>query len=160
VRNFIDIESPKKIILNETFTTTIAIHADPGKVWTTLTDFELMSQWMGEPETNVQVSTDWEIGSPIYIRGFHHISFENKGLVLAYDTEKRLSYTHLSSLSRLADRLENYSTIEFILAPVDRVTRLTLNITNFPTDTIRKHLEFYWNTTISIIKENAEGKGL
>ncbi|MFC7526693.1 SRPBCC domain-containing protein [Parapedobacter sp. GCM10030251] len=146
--------------MNETFTTTIAIHADPGKVWTTLTDFELMSQWMGEPETNVQVSTDLEIGSPIYIRGFHHISFENKGLVLAYDTEKRLSYTHLSSLSRLADRPENYSTIEFILAPVDRVTRLTLNITNFPTDTIRKHLEFYWNTTISIIKENAEGKSL
>jgi Uncharacterized conserved protein len=146
--------------LNETFTTTIAIHADPGKVWTTLTDFELMSQWMGEPETNVQVSTDWEIGSPIYIRGFHHINFENKGLVLAYDTEKRLSYTHLSSLSRLADRPENYSTLEFILAPVDGVTRLTLNITNFPTDTIRKHLEFYWNTTISIIKENAEGKGL
>lgn len=146
--------------MNETFTTTIAIHADPGKVWTTLTDFELMSQWMGEPETNVQVSTDWEIGSPIYIRGFHHISFENKGLVLAYDTEKRLSYTHLSSLSRLADRPENYSTLEFILAPVDGVTRLTLNITNFPTDTIRKHLEFYWNTTISIIKENAEGKGL
>lgn len=146
--------------MNETFTTTIAIHADPGKVWTTLTDFELMSQWMGEPETNVQVSTDWEIGSPIYIRGFHHINFENKGLVLAYDTEKRLSYTHLSSLSRLADRPENYSTLEFILAPVDGVTRLTLNITNFPTDTIRKHLEFYWNTTISIIKENAEGKGL
>lgn len=49
--------------MNETFTTTIAIRADPGKVWATLTDFELMNQWMGEPEINIQVSTDWKIES-------------------------------------------------------------------------------------------------
>lgn len=146
------------MILKETFTTTLAIHADPSKVWAMLTDFELMNQWMGEPEMNVKVSTNWKIESPIYIRGFHHKNFENKGIILAYDVEKKLSYTHLSSLSRLADKPKNYTIIEFVLTPVDKATQLTINITNFPTDSIRKHLEFYWSTTISIIKEKVEGK--
>jgi uncharacterized protein YndB with AHSA1/START domain len=127
-------------------------------VWTTLTDLELMSKWLGDPEMNIEVQTDWNINSPIFIRGFHHTKFENKGTILQYDKEKRLSYTHLSSVSRLADEKENYTILEFILTPIDNQTQLTLNIENFPTETIRKHLEFYWRTTIVTIKKQTENK--
>ena len=140
----------------EKFSSTITINAEPVNVWTTLTDPQLMAQWMGDTEMNIVVQTDWKAGSPIFIRGFHHINFENKGTVLEYSKEKKLSYTHLSSLSRLEDKQENYSILEFILAPVEKQTQLTITIENFPTEVIQKHLEFYWRTTILSIKEKTE----
>lgn len=73
---------------------------------------------MGEPEMKLEIETTWEINSPIFIRGFHHIKFENKGIVLKYQPERMLRYTHLSSVSRLPDKIENYSALEFVLTPV------------------------------------------
>lgn len=140
----------------EKFSTSVLINSEPSKVWTTLTDFELMSQWMGDPEMKIEVQTDWKIDSEIFIRGFHHIKFENKGVILQYDRENRLSYTHLSSVSRLEDKYENYTILEFVLIPIEEQTLLTLNIENFPTEIIRKHLEFYWRTTILTIKGQTE----
>ena len=143
-------------VMTDQFSTTVTINSEPLKIWTVLTNPEVMTKWMGEPEMKVEVNTDWKINSPIFIRGFHHVKFENKGVVLQYDKEKILSYSHLSSVSHLPDKPENYSILEFILTPVDKNTQLTLNIKNFPTEIIRKHLEFYWRTTIITIKKSVE----
>lgn len=59
---------------------TITIKAPVYRVWDTLTRTDLMQQWMGDPEMHVEVITDWEVGSPIVIKGFHHVAFENKGM--------------------------------------------------------------------------------
>ena len=142
--------------MKEIFSTSVTINSKPSKVWTNLTNIELMSKWLGEPEVNIEVQTDWKINAPIFIRGFHHLNFENKGTILHYDREKKLSYTHLSSVSRLADNQENYTILEFILTPIDEQTLLTVNIKNFPTETIKKHLEFYWRTTVLTIKRQTE----
>jgi hypothetical protein len=75
---------------------------------------------------------------------------------LANDKERKLSFTHLSSVSKLPDIPESYSTLTFILEPIDNITHLKLNIDNFPTESIRKHLEFYWRTTLVILKDKAE----
>lgn len=144
------------MVIADTFSIGVTINAEPTKVWKVLTSPGVMTQWMAEPEMKIEVETNWKINAPIFIRGFHHLQFENRGVVLEYDKEKKLSYTHLSSLSRLEDKPGNYSVLEFILTPVDKQTLLALNITNFPTDTIRKHLEFYWRTTIVRIKKQAE----
>jgi uncharacterized protein YndB with AHSA1/START domain len=144
--------------MSEKFSTTISIDAKPAEVWSSLTGPERMTKWMGDPDMRLEVHTDWAIGTPILIRGFHHAKFENKGIVLKYEKERTLRYSHLSSLSRLPDKQENYSILEFILAPAATQTLLTLNIENFPTETIQKHLEFYWKTTLPAIKENVEKK--
>ena len=149
-------KSQSSTVMTDQFSTTVTINSEPLKVWTVLTNPELMTKWMGEPEMKVEVLTDWKINSPIFIRGFHHVQFENKGIVLQYEKGKMLSYSHLSSVSRLPNKPENYSILEFILTPVDKNTQLTLNITNFPTEIIRKHLEFYWRTTIITIKKSVE----
>jgi uncharacterized protein YndB with AHSA1/START domain len=140
----------------ETFSTTVLINATPAKVWTILTTTQLMSEWMGGEEMEIKVDTNWEINSSILISGFHHVRFENKGFVLQHDREHTLSYSHLSDISRLPDIAENYCVLEFVLTPEEQNTRLTLNIGNFPTEVIRKHLEFYWRTTIVGIKNMAE----
>jgi len=135
---------------------TIIIEAAPSAVWDALTDPGLMKQWMAEPEIRMEIITDWKVGGPIIIKGFHHIKFENKGTVLQFEPGKVLRYNYLSSLSRLPDNPENYSIIEFGLAPFEHHTSLTLTISNFPTDIIFKHVDFYWRTTIVLLKKFIE----
>lgn len=134
------------------FEKTIQIQAHDSTVWNTLTDPKLMKQWMGESEMDIDIQTDWRINSPIVISGFHHAKFENKGIVLQYEPNRKLMYTHFSSLSRLPDKPENHSIIEFTLTPLENQTSLTLTISNFPTETIFKHLEFYWRTSLEMLK--------
>jgi uncharacterized protein YndB with AHSA1/START domain len=137
---------------------TIVINAPPPAVWNALVRPELMKQWMAEPQMGLEVVTDWSVGSPITMRGrLHHVRFENKGTVLEVEPHSILRYTHLSSISRLPDRPENYSILEFRLAAAQDGTALTLTLGNFPTETIRKHLEFYWRTTLEILKRFVEG---
>jgi uncharacterized protein YndB with AHSA1/START domain len=131
---------------------TITIKAPPDAVWNTLTNPYKIKQWMEEPGMGIEIITDWKVGSPIVIKGFHHIEFENKGTVLQFETEKVLQYNYLSSLSRLPDMPENYTTVEFRLVPLKNETSLTLTISNFPTEAIYKHVDFYWSTTIEILK--------
>lgn len=142
--------------MTESFSAKITINASPVKVWQTLTNLELMTQWLGDPNMEIEVQTTWQINSPILIKGFHHVKFENKGIVLAFEKERKLSFTHLSSVSKLPDIPESYSTLTFILEPGDNGTHLMLNIENFPTESIRKHLEFYWRTTLITIKDTVE----
>jgi uncharacterized protein YndB with AHSA1/START domain len=142
------------VIMN--FSSTVLITRSAPIVWEILTDPAMMIQWMGEPEMQIEIETNWQLNSPITIRGFHHVRFENKGLVLEFKKEKRLCYTHLSSLSRLPDVPENYSKLLFTLTARAEATELTVAIENFPTESIRKHLEFYWRGTLARIKATVE----
>lgn len=137
------------------FHKTIHIDAPVSKVWSALTDLELMKKWVSE--TEIEIITDWKVGGPILMRGrLHGVRFENKGTVLQFEPEKILEYSHLSSISRLPDKPESYSVIEFQLARVNEKTALTVRVRNFPTETIYKHLAFYWNVTLEIIKRMIE----
>ena len=139
----------------EVFTKTVQIDAHIAKVWDTLTAPKLMKKWMSE--TEIDIITDWRVGGPILTRGrLHGIKFENQGTVLQFEPEKILRYSHLSSISRLPNRPESYSILEFRLAPVDNQTTLTIAVSNFPTETIHKHLAFYWNVTLEILKRRIE----
>lgn len=68
----------------------------------------------------------------------------------------RLTYTHLSSLSRLPDNPENHTTLKFTLDSIGGTTSLSLVVTGFPSDTIFKHLQFYWGGTLDILKQHVE----
>lgn len=134
---------------------TVLINAPALKIWAALTVPELMKEWMSEMP--VKITTDWEVGSPIIITGqMYKKPFENRGTVLRFNPERQVRYTHLSSLSRLPDSPENYCTLDFSLIPIDGQTSLTLTISNFPTETIYKHLAFYWNVTLELFKKRME----
>jgi uncharacterized protein YndB with AHSA1/START domain len=134
------------------------IQALPAEVWKYLTNPDLMKQWMGDPEMKIEIITDWKVGNPFIIRGFHHLKFENKGLILQFESEKIFQYSFLSSLSNLADRPDNHTIISFTLVLKEGKTELTVEGTNFPTEVIYKHLEFYWNGTMHLLKEIIEKK--
>lgn len=122
----------------------VSIDTPPSRVWEYLTKPDLMKERMGEPEMNIEVTTDWTVGNPILIKGFHHVNFENKGTVLQFDAEHIIQYSQLSSISRLPDIKENYSIITFTIVPKERKTLLEIRVENFPTESIYKHMDFYW----------------
>jgi uncharacterized protein YndB with AHSA1/START domain len=134
---------------------TISIRRPPSKVWEALTNLNSMRTWMSE--SKIEIITDWEVGSPITIQGeLSNIPFENKGVVLGFEPESLLRYSHLSSLSMLDDHVKSYSVIEFRLTENNNLTILTFTMSNFPTEIIYKHLAFYWNSTLQILKEFIE----
>ncbi|MGA8595113.1 MAG: SRPBCC domain-containing protein [Bryobacteraceae bacterium] len=137
----------------------VSINAPPSDVWRVLTDPDLMKQWMAEPEMRIAIITDWKVGCPIVVQGRHNnVDFENKGTILQFRPNSILRYSHLSSIARLADKAENYTTIEFRLARAEgNSTSLKVRSSNFPTEPIFKHWEFYWRVTIEVIKRFIEG---
>lgn len=135
---------------------TILIDAPAQLVWDSLTRTELMTQWMGDSEMAVEVETDWVVGKPIVVRGFHHVRFQNIGVVLEFNPIARLVYTHLSSLSRLPDEPGSYTTLEFNLRSAGAATSLDFLATGFPTESIFKHLQFYWGGTLQVLKQTVE----
>lgn len=62
----------KATVMLDKFSASVTINSVPSAVWTALTDPGLMVKWMGDPELEIEVLTNWELGSPIVIRGFHH----------------------------------------------------------------------------------------
>ncbi|SDK93753.1 Uncharacterized conserved protein YndB, AHSA1/START domain [Pedobacter sp. ok626] len=140
---------------NKPYSKNIIINSNPSEVWKALTDPKLMQQWMSE--SPIEIHTDWTIGSPMIIRGIlSQTPFENKGEVLQFNPEKLLAYSHLSSLSNLPEESENYTIIEFQLSSIEKGTSLTIHLRSFPTEIIYKHLVFYWNTTLEILRKFLE----
>lgn len=111
---------------------------------------------MGDEGMQVEVITDWAVGHPITIKGFHHGPFVNQGTVMQFDPGRTLRYNHLSSVSCLPDLVENYTVMTFRLSWNDRQSSLSIHIENFPTETIYRHLNFYWAGTLFILKQLIE----
>ncbi len=141
------------------WTDRIHLDAPIDRVWAVLTDPAHMSLWMGEPELRISVDADWRAGGSITIRGFHHLPFENRGGVLAFEPPHTLAYRYLSSLSRLADEPGHHTRLRFELAQEDDGTALTLTADGFPTAAIHHHTAFYWAGTLHVLKAYAERLG-
>jgi uncharacterized protein YndB with AHSA1/START domain len=138
------------------FNKSLLIQANPESVWQFLTSASLMTKWMSDPGMDIEVITDWRVGRPIVVKGFHHVNFENHGTVLHFEPFKRLQYTHLSSVSNLPESSESYCIFSFDLESIDKATRLSLTIENSPDEVIFKHLQLYWNSTLNVLKQMIE----
>lgn len=146
--------------IEKTIDKQVWIAAPPVVVWRVLTEPAQIQRWLAEPQLGARIETTWQVGSPIVIRGVHHVPFEARGTVLFFEPPWRLGYSQLSSLSRLPDVPESYAQIVFVLRLTDRSTdggtQLQLTIQRCATAAIYKHLEFYWGTTLQLIKASAE----
>lgn len=134
---------------------TVLIEASADRVWTFLTSTAYMQQWMSREA--LAIETPWQVGGPFCMRGvIHGFHFENTGQLLAFEAPKTFAYSHLSSISELPDLPENYSKVHFELTAVAHQTQLTLTLSQFPTESIYKHLALYWNATLEILREMIE----
>jgi len=131
----------------------IIINATTEKVWDTLTNPDLIKQWL----FGTNVISDWKVGSPILFTGtWQGTEYKDKGTILQFEMEKVFQYNYWSSFSGVADRIENYSIITFKLVPAPYGTELTLTQSNFPTESGFEHSDKNWETTLDLMKNIIE----
>lgn len=134
--------------------TTITIHAPTAKVWQALTEPEMIQQYL----FGTQVTTDWQVGSPITYRGvWQGKAYEDKGKILEIEPEKLLVSTFWSALSGLADAPENYNTVRYEVEDAGGGTHLTITQDNNATAEDAAHSEQNWNMVLDGIKKLLEG---
>jgi len=131
----------------------ININAPTSKVWNTLTNPDLIKEWL----FGSKVISDWKVGSQILFTGnWQGTDYADKGTILAFVPENKFQYNYWSGFSGLPDSPENYSVITFELTPNGNTTILTLTQTNFPTETGYEHSDKNWDTTLVILKKITE----
>ena len=131
----------------------VVVDAGQDAVWAALTDPAAVAEWM----LGAEVSTDWQVGSPITWRGeLDGRAYEDKGEVLAVDPPNRLSVTHYSPLLGQADAPENYHTIVYELSGGDGPT--TLSLTQDGNDSAEQAAQFSttWQHMLDALKGTVE----
>ncbi len=132
----------------------VDIDAGQAAVWRALTDPAQISDWM----MGAEVSTDWQVGSPITWRGeMDGRTYEDKGEVLEVDEPNLLSVSHYSPLMGQADEPENYHTVAYRLSGGDGPT--TVALTQDGNDSAEQAEQFSanWQGMLEALKSTVEG---
>jgi uncharacterized protein YndB with AHSA1/START domain len=132
---------------------TTTINAPASKVWDALTKPDQIKQYL----FGTEVTTDWQVGSPITYRGvWEGKAYEDKGMILQREPGKVLVSTFWSSLSGLPDIPENYKTVRYELSPEGDKTRLTITQDNNDSPDEAKHSQQNWQMVLDGIKKLLE----
>lgn len=130
------------------------IEAEITRVWDVLTNPIHIEQWLG-----TKTESEWKKDSPIaFTFSWNGKDFRDKGKIIAFEENRRFSYTYWSSLSGLPDTEENYSQITFDLQSNGGTTKLTLTHTNLATETMYEHSDKNWEESLDTIKQIAESE--
>jgi uncharacterized protein YndB with AHSA1/START domain len=132
----------------------IDIDAPATAVWAALTDPAQVRQWMH----GTNLASDWKVGSPITWSGeWKGEPYQDKGEVLEFEPEKRLSTTHWSPIGGSEDKPENYHTVTYELSGEGGRTQLTLKQSNNASqEEADRMAQNNWRPVIEGLKKVAE----
>jgi uncharacterized protein YndB with AHSA1/START domain len=131
----------------------ITISTSPTAVWDALTKPAVIKKYFFGSD----IVTDWRVGSPILYRGeWQGKTYEDKGTIVEFETEKRLVTTHWSPLSGVPDAPENYHTLTYELTPQGEATTVTLTQDNNASEEEKAHSEQNWKMVLRSLKQLLE----
>jgi uncharacterized protein YndB with AHSA1/START domain len=134
-------------------TATTDVAAAPERVWAALTDPEQIAVYM----QGSQVSTTWEVGSPITWDGeYDGRAYQDKGEVLTYDEPHVLSVTHYSPMMGQPDEPESYHTLVYTLTVADQGTHLELTQDGNDSEEQAEQFSQSWQTMLDGFKALVE----
>ena len=133
----------------------IVINAPVDLVWKALVDPDAIRQYM----FGTQVVSNWKVGSPIIWKGeWQGKSYEDKGVILQFQPERTLQYSHFSPLSGMPDQPENYHTVIVELSPEGNQTKVVLAQDHNASEDERAHSEKNWEGMLAALKKYVEGE--
>jgi uncharacterized protein YndB with AHSA1/START domain len=133
----------------------VTIDAGADEVWSALVNPRAIEQYM----FGTNVTTDWGEGSPIRWTGeWQGKAYEDKGVILAMEPERKLEYSHFSPLSGRSDEPANYHTVTIELAERGERTEVTLEQDNNRSEEARRHARENWEQVLTNLKEYVEGE--
>jgi len=131
------------------------IRASIEAVWDAITKPEIVKQYF----FGTNLVTDWKVGSPLFFRGeWQGKSYEDRGIVLAFEPMKSLAYNYWSSLGGVEDKPETRQIIRFDLVRVDDSVRLAIHQSNVDTQARADHSAANWRSVLEALKQLVEGK--
>lgn len=115
----------------------IEINAGVAKVWRGLITPEIIAKYL----FGTQTITDWKIGGDIIFQGeYQGHKYKDKGIVLEFVPDKKLSYLYWSGFSGLEDKRENYSTVTCTLEDLgNNKTKFTWTQKGFANEAAHQH---------------------
>ena len=128
------------------------IKATIDKVWEALTNPEMVKQYFfgSNQETN------WNVGSKVLWTGeYEGTTYVDKGVVLEYFPNKKLSYSYLSSWSGLDDKPENYLLVSYEVTQTESGTELIIKQSNYDEEKA-KHSAENWEIVVDGLKKLIE----
>jgi uncharacterized protein YndB with AHSA1/START domain len=129
------------------------INAPAAKVWEALTDPAMIKQFM----FGTDMKSDWKKGSPVTWKGeWQGKKYEDKGVILDVEPQRKLRYTHFSPLSGLPDKPENYHTVTIELSANGKQTVVSLAQDNSKTEQEREDSEKNWGMMLMSLKKLLE----
>jgi uncharacterized protein YndB with AHSA1/START domain len=153
---------------HSTATASIVIAVPPAAVWAVLVDPASFFRWYG-----LTLDTTWRPGAPMAFTGsVGSKKVRDHGTVVEVTPPSRLSWRYFSRITGLPDEPQNYATIALTLAPEGPGTLLTVTHAVPPSpvrkgkdweigpESGHKHVEFWWRSTLPILKAVAEGREL
>ncbi len=127
----------------------ISINAPVDKVWDSLTNPEVIKQYM----FGTTVISDWKQGSPIVWKGeWQGKKYEDRGVILKLEPERLIQYSHFSPLSGKTDLSENYHTVTVELVTNGMETTISLSQDNNENEKVREHSEKNWKMMLASLK--------
>jgi uncharacterized protein YndB with AHSA1/START domain len=143
----------KIMSMNLVANATISIGATRGKVWAALVTPAAIKQYM----FGADVESDWHTGSEIKWKGeVKGKKYEDKGVILKFEPDQTLQYSHFSPLSGKPDRAENYHTVSIDLAGTGNETEVSLSQDNNADETSRNESAKNWGTMLEGLKKYVE----
>jgi uncharacterized protein YndB with AHSA1/START domain len=133
------------------------VYASRNRVWDALVNPAVIRQYM----FGTLVISDWKEGSPIIWKGeWEGKPYEDKGVILRFEPERLVRYSHFSPLSGLADSPENYHIVTIELSGEEEYTRVALSQDNNPTEQASEHSKKNWDMMLAGLKKLLESDSL
>jgi uncharacterized protein YndB with AHSA1/START domain len=138
---------------NITCTVTFTINGSKQAVWNALTNPEKVKQYF----FGTSLICDWKVGNPIRFTGeWDGKAYEDKGTVMEYQHESRLTYDYYSAFSGQPDMPENYQTITYEVSEKDGTTTLVITQSNCRSEEVKAHSEQNWKMVMDGMKKLVE----
>ena len=132
---------------------TIHIHSEPANVWFAITDRETIKKFF----FGTEAISDWEVGSSLIFQGeWEGKTYQDKGKILAAETNKMLQYSYWSGFSGLEDVEENYSLVTYLLESDSTGTTVHLSQAGFASEEAQAHGEGGWTMVLDGLKKLLE----
>ena len=129
------------------------IQAPVAKVWDALVTPATIKQYM----FGTTVASEFKKGSPITWKGeWQGRKYEDKGVILDLQPQRKLAYSHFSPLSGLPEKPENFHNITIELVDKGKQTLVSLSQDNNTNEKERDHSQKNWEMMLSGLKKVLE----
>ena len=129
------------------------IQAPAAKVWEALITPSIIKKYM----FGTTVASDFKKGSPITWKGeWEGKKYEDKGVILDLQPQRKLAYSHYSPLSGQPEKPENFHNVTIELTDKGKQTLVALSQDNNSNEKERDHSQKNWEMMLSSLKKVLE----